>query len=131
LVGESAADNGLDIDIWIAYLGEIPIAFEFTLTTGAICYRLAGHYKQAYAKHGLGWVLSHHNLRHLIARGVRYVDHAPGDVEYKQVWGAKEEESSQRVDWFMLPNNLIGSLGKALTSIPVIRKRIESKMHGD
>ncbi len=96
-----------DVDFWVVYSGEKPVAFDLVITLGVVRYLYAGQYDQDYSKHGLGWMLYMAYTREGIERGVRTIDMGTGSVEYKQQAGGAVFDV--RRDSCLLPGGVLGT----------------------
>lgn len=104
---ESLTPNG-HWDIWVASAAGQPVAFRLALTAGSRSYLIANQYDERYAKHSPGWILFLHHLESALARGVRCIDSAPGDLHYKRRLGG--EEAEMRIDVKAYPRTAKGAL---------------------
>jgi CelD/BcsL family acetyltransferase involved in cellulose biosynthesis len=120
---QSLSPNG-QLDIWVAYFDDQPVAFDFSITTGSIRYLIAGHYDEAFAKYGLGWILYARNVENAITRGVRVLDMGFGDVRYKSKIGGQAENVNREL-WIAIPGP-IGYLIALLASREVVRRGLRS-----
>lgn len=104
-----------DIDFWVVYLGQKPVAFDVVITLGTVRHLYAGQYDDDYAKYGLGWMLWMAYTQDGVERGVRTIDMGTGSVEYKQQAGGAVFDV--RRDACLLPGGVFGTLvAKMLSS---------------
>ena len=136
-VTERSLTPGGHLDVWIAYIGEKPVAFRFVVSAGTTDYLIANQYDQAYHKLDIGWVLYLQHLKLAIQRGTQLIDMAPGDLHYKGRLGG--EEADQRLDRIFFRNafkgmvltRAFGSLRKLKTWLstgPGIARRIATSL---
>lgn len=110
-------------DIWVARAAGRPVAFRLVLTAGSRSYLIANQYDEQYAKHSPGWILFLHNLEAALARGVRCIDSAPGDLHYKSRLGG--EEAEMRIDVKAYPRTAKGLLtAGGLRALGALRSRL-------
>jgi CelD/BcsL family acetyltransferase involved in cellulose biosynthesis len=103
-----------DLDFWVVYLGDKPIAFDVVITLGTVRHLYAGQYDKDYAKYGLGWMLYMAYMQEGIERGVRTIDMGTGSVEYKQQAGGVVLDV--RRDSCLMPGGVFGSVAAAIIS---------------
>lgn len=112
--------KGADLDVWVVYLENQPIAFDIVLTTGSHRYLYAGQYDKDHGKLGLGWMLYMAYTQEGIERGVKSIDMGPGSIEYKQQIGGVTRDL--RRDVGVLPGGPLGMAAAALASSVHVRK---------
>lgn len=113
------------LDIWIAYMKDAPVAFRFVITTGDTSYLLSNQYDAAYAKMSPGWVLFRHNLEFAIQHGIRCIDSAPGDLHYKSRLGG--EEAHMRLDVLAFRSSLKGkTLAAGIRCLHATREKLNA-----
>lgn len=103
-----------DLDFWVAYLGEKPVAFDVVITLGTVRHLYAGQYDEDYAKYGLGWMLCIAYTQEGIERGVRTIDMGTGSVEYKRRAGGAVFDV--RRDSCLLPGGVLGTVAAKVLS---------------
>jgi CelD/BcsL family acetyltransferase involved in cellulose biosynthesis len=120
---------GGQLDVWVASLGERPIAFRFVLTAGTASFMLANQYDEEFAEFRLGWVLYLEHLREAVTHGVRTIDSAPGDIHYKGRLGG--EEAQMRTDEVVFRNGARGwALARLLGGVRTLRETLDAKPWG-
>lgn len=110
------------VEVLIGYFNGTPIAFDFSLWCGRICYTLAGNFDEKFSQYRVGSILFLRALENAVARGVNYIDMAPGNLEYKERWGGCEED--MRVELFLAPNGVVPKMLLKLANIPRMKKFI-------
>lgn len=115
---------GWDLDIWVVYLRDEPVAFDVVLTAGTHRYLYAGQYDQHHRKLGLGWMLYMAYTREGVERGVRSIDMGPGSIEYKQQIGGVARD--HRRDVVVVPGGPLGAAAAMLASLAPVRKLIRT-----
>jgi CelD/BcsL family acetyltransferase involved in cellulose biosynthesis len=108
------------LDIWVAYLDEKPIAFDFVVTTNTIRYLIAGQYDESHRKLGLGWMLYGSYAREGIERGVRIVEMGTGEPAYKARMGGQPENVRRSVS--LMPPGPAGYLAARLLNNERVRR---------
>jgi hypothetical protein len=114
------------LNVWVAYFNEEPIAFRFTATTGTIRYAIANQYDQRFERYRLGWILYLHDLADCATHGVRSMDMGTGKIGYKAHRGGKEEAMNQVI--MVWPPGPIGHLATALAAFGPIHRRIRRRI---
>jgi CelD/BcsL family acetyltransferase involved in cellulose biosynthesis len=104
------------IDFWVVYVAEKPVAFDMVITLGTLRYLYAGQYDKDYPKYGLGWMLYMAYTQEGIERGVRTIDMGTGSVEYKQQAGGAALDV--RRDSCMLPGGVFGIVAAKILASP-------------
>jgi hypothetical protein len=114
------------LNVWVAYFNEEPIAFRFTATTGTIRYAIANQYDQRFERYRLGWILYLYDLADCATHGVRSMDMGTGKIGYKAHRGGKEEAMNQVI--MVWPPGPIGHLATALAAFGPIHRRIRRRI---
>jgi len=129
------APSRRDVDFWVAYIGDKPVAFDVVITLGTVRYLYAGQYDKEHAKCGLGWMLYMAYTQEGIERGVRTIDMGTGSVEYKQQAGGAVFDV--RRDACLLPGGVLGTAAARVLSsdrwrrlLGRIRKRRKTGLAG-
>jgi hypothetical protein len=112
------------LDIWVAYLDEKPIAFDFVVTTNTIRYLIAGQYDESHRKLGLGWMLYGSYAHEGIERGVRIVEMGTGEPGYKARMGGQPE--NVRRSLALMPPGPAGYLAARLLNNERVRRFLTS-----
>jgi CelD/BcsL family acetyltransferase involved in cellulose biosynthesis len=121
----SLVPNG-QFDCWIAYFNEAPVALRFAVTCGSMRYAIANQYDERYPQYGLGWVLYLKDLEDCVARGVRCIDMAMGNADYKRRWGGEDDVTEMEV--LMLPPRWHGRILARLAALPPVYRRLAARM---
>ncbi len=115
------------LDAWIGYFNDRPVAFLFTITIGAIRYTIANQYDEEYAKYRLGSVLFLKLLEDCVRNEIRSIDMGTGDLHYKSRWGGKED--AMHYDIVVFPPGPIGYLITWLLKIEPLYKAAKRALH--
>jgi CelD/BcsL family acetyltransferase involved in cellulose biosynthesis len=117
------------LDVWIAYFNDQPIAIRFSVTLGNMRCAIVNQYDDAYSQYGLGWILYLRDLKDCAERGIDCIDMADNTGDYKIRWGGQLEDTI--VEVLALPAAIHGRIGAQIASIPAIRRKIQNKMWGN
>jgi CelD/BcsL family acetyltransferase involved in cellulose biosynthesis len=83
-------DRG-QLELWLLELDGQAVAALFGLRFRDVVYALQGGFDPAYSADSVGYVLTAHILRQLIAAGIRRYDFLAGSTPAKTRWGAQTE----------------------------------------
>jgi CelD/BcsL family acetyltransferase involved in cellulose biosynthesis len=119
--------NG-QLDVWVAYFNQQPVAFRFSIETGSISYMIANQYDEQVAPFRIGWILYLRDLEECARRGVRSIDMGDGDLHYKSRWGGREE--AMRQDVLVFPPGPLGYLGATMISFGPLYQRAQRFVSG-
>lgn len=112
-----------EVELWIAYAGAVPIAFELNLLPPGAVWLYQGAYDEEYRKLGAGSILEFVSIQRAAAAGAQEYDYLTGEESYKD-----ERTSAQRTlrHLALYPNTLRGRLARQVL-LPRSWSRIEPR----
>ncbi len=111
--------------VWILYLDDEPIGYDFVIDCGETRYGYANAYHQDYARFSPGTILLETEMRESFERGIRYVNWGPGDSDYKRTWGANIER--ELIDLLAFRGDAKGALMSGVFLLHKRAKKMSSK----
>lgn len=109
---EHCLTPGGHLDTWVAYLDDDPVGFRFVLSAGDTSFMIANQFAESAGKYRIGWVLYLENLDAVLDSKMKYIDLAPGNIEYKSRLGG--EERGERADIIIFRDGLPGRILRSI-----------------